>query len=152
KAPFPAMGSDSLAGSLSNTIAGRICNHFDLGGGGYVVDGACAASLLAVTTGCAALVAGDADLVVAGGVDVGVDPSGLVGSARLGALARDAMRVYDERSDGFWPGEGCGFVVLARLEDADALGLRTYAVVRGWGVASDGSGGMTRPEVRGQRL
>jgi enediyne polyketide synthase len=151
KRPFPAMGADSLAGALSSTIAGRICNHFDLGGGGYVVDGACASSLLAVATGCSALCAGDADLVLAGGVDVSLDPFELVGFARLGALARTAMRVYDERSEGFWPGEGCGFVVLARLEDAVTLGLAPYAVIRGWGVASDGRGGITRPEVRGQR-
>ncbi len=35
KAPFPPIGEESLAGGLSNTIAGRICNHFDLKGGGY---------------------------------------------------------------------------------------------------------------------
>ena len=28
------------------------------------------------------------------------------------------MRVFDARSSGFWPGEGCGVVVLMRLEDA----------------------------------
>jgi enediyne polyketide synthase len=51
KAPFPPVDEETLAGGLSNTIAGRICNHFDLKGGGYTVDGACAASLLAVSTG-----------------------------------------------------------------------------------------------------
>jgi enediyne polyketide synthase len=35
KAPFPPLGEESLAGSLSNTIAGRICNQFDFKGGGY---------------------------------------------------------------------------------------------------------------------
>src|SRR4030095_9206806 len=35
KAPFPAPMEESLAGGLSNTIAGRICNHFDLPGGRY---------------------------------------------------------------------------------------------------------------------
>ena len=53
KRPFPPVGEDTLAGGLSNTIAGRICNHFDLGGGGYTVDGACASSLLAVAQACA---------------------------------------------------------------------------------------------------
>ena len=42
KRPFPVPGEETLAGGLSNTIAGRICNHFDLHGGGYTVDGACA--------------------------------------------------------------------------------------------------------------
>ncbi len=152
KAPFPEVGDETLAGGLSNTIAGRICNQFDLKGGGYTVDGACASSLLAVTTACSSLVAGDLDVALAGGVDLSLDPFELVGFSRLGALAPELMRVYDARSAGFWPGEGCGFVVLMRHADALARGLRVYAVVRGWGVASDGSGGITRPEVEGQLL
>lgn len=150
--PFPAVGEETLAGALSNTIAGRICNHFHLQGGGFTVDGACASSLLAVTTACGALVAGDLDVAVVGGVDLSLDPFELVGFARVGALASSTMRVYDARSDGFWPGEGCGFVVLTRAEDANARGLRTYATIRGWGISSDGTGGLTRPEVDGQLL
>ena len=52
KAPFPPVGEETLAGGLSNTIAGRICNYFDLKGGGYTVDGACASSLLAISQAC----------------------------------------------------------------------------------------------------
>ena len=152
KRPFPPTGSESLAGGLSNTIAGRICNHFDLHGGGYTVDGACAASLLSVATACNSLQAGDLDLAVAGGVDLSLDPFELAGFARLGALAREPMRVFDLEPTGFWPGEGCGMVVLMREEDALALGRRPYAVIRGWGVSSDGSGGLTRPRLEGQRL
>jgi enediyne polyketide synthase len=152
KRPFPAPGAEALAGGLSNTIAGRICNHFDFKGGGYTVDGACASSLLAVTSACSALFAGDLDVALAGGVDLSIDPFELVGFAKAGALARDEMRVYDRRSAGFWPGEGCGFVVLMRLEDALAESRRIYAVVKGWGVSSDGSAGITRPEAEGQML
>lgn len=152
KAPFPPVGDETLAGGLSNTIAGRICNHFDLGGGGYTVDGACASSLLAVATACSALSAGDLDVAVVGGVDLSLDPFELVGFAKLGALATDEMRVFDARSAGFWPGEGCGFVVLMRCEDALRQNRPIYAVLRGWGISSDGSGGITRPEVEGQLL
>ncbi len=152
KAPFPETTADSLAGGLANTIAGRICNHFDLHGGGYTVDGACSSSLLAVAQSCSALLAGDLDVALAGGVDLSLDPFELVGFARTGALSRDQMWVYDRRSQGFIPGEGCGIVVLMRLEDAIAQGRRIYSTVRGWGISSDGSGGMTRPEVHGQTL
>jgi enediyne polyketide synthase len=152
KEPFPPFGVESLAGSMSNTIAGRICNHFDFKGGGYTVDGACASSLLAVTNASVALVSGDLDLALAGGVDISLDPMELVGFAKLGAFAHERMRVYDRHSNGFWPGEGCGFLVLMREDDAAARGLRVYAVIRGWGIASDGSGGITRPEVEGQLL
>lgn len=151
KAPFPAPTEETLAGGLANTIAGRIANHFDLGGGGFTVDGACASSLLAVAQASQALLLGDVDVALAGGVDVSLDPFELVGFARTGALAQGPMRVFDARPTGFIPGEGCGFVVLMRLADALDQGRRIYAVVRGWGISSDGSGGITRPEVEGQK-
>src|SRR5271170_6077427 len=150
KAPFPPVGEETLAGGLSNTIAGRICNQFDLKGGGYTVDGACASSLLATANACSALAAGDLDVAIAGGVDLSLDPFEIVGFAKTGALAPDEMRVFDQRSAGFWPGEGCGMAVLMRHGDALAQGCRVYAVIRGWGISSDGSGGITRPEGDGQ--
>lgn len=150
KSPFPPVSEETLAGGLSNTIAGRICNQFDLKGGGYTVDGACASSLLATANACSSLVAGDLDVALAGGVDLSLDPFELVGFAKAGALAPDEMRVFDKRSNGFWPGEGCGMVVLMRHADALARGCRVYAVIRGWGISSDGSGGLTRPESDGQ--
>ncbi|HEX4952497.1 MAG TPA: SDR family NAD(P)-dependent oxidoreductase [Thermoanaerobaculia bacterium] len=152
KRPYPEMTEESLAGGLANTIAGRIANHFDLGGGGFTVDGACASSLLAVCQSCSALAAGDVDVGLAGGVDLSLDPFELVGFSRAGALAAGDMKVYDRRSQGFIPGEGCGFVVLMRRADALAQGRRIYATIYGWGISSDGSGGITRPEVDGQLL
>src|SRR5208283_1374469 len=152
KAPFPETCSETLAGNLSNTIAGRISNHFDLKGGCYTVDGACASSLLAVGHACAALATGEIDVAIAGGVDLSLDPFELVGFSRAGALAKEKMRVFDARSAGFWPGEGCGMVVLMRAADAAARQLRAHAAIRGWGISSDGGGGITRPEVDGQLL
>ncbi len=152
KAAFAPASEETLAGSLSNTIAGRICNQFHLGGGGYTVDGACCSSLLAVSQACSALSAGDIDAALAGGVDLSLDPFELVGFSRAGALAHGEMLVYDRQSSGFLPGEGSGFVVLMRAEDARARGLRIYALVRGWGISSDGVGGIMRPELHGQEL
>ncbi|WP_433381120.1 type I polyketide synthase [Streptosporangium sp. CA-115845] len=152
KSPFPEPNDESLAGGLSNTIAGRICNHFDFHGGGYTVDGACASSLLAVITAAKALRAGEMDVAIAGGVDLSLDPFELVGFARTGALATTDMRIYDADPTGFWPGEGCGMVVLMRAEDALAAGRTPLALISGWGVSSDGSGGITRPEKAGQLL
>ena len=146
KSPFTPPNEDFLAGGLANTIAGRICNHFDFRGGGYTVDGACSSSLLAVTDACSALAAGDADLALAGGVDLSLDPFELVGFSRSAALAREEMLVYDEDAQGFWPGEGCGFVALMRYPEAVEQCERIYAVIQGWGVSSDGRGGLTRPE------
>lgn len=150
KEPFPVPGDDSLAGALANTIAGRICNHYDFNGTGYTVDGACASSLLAVMTASRALATGELDFALAGGVDLSLDPFELVGFARLGALADGEMRVYDAEPTGFLPGEGCGAVALMRAEDAESAGLRSYAHIIGWGTSSDGAGGLTRPESSGQ--
>jgi len=150
KRPFAEVGGETLAGGLANTIAGRICNYYDLHGGGYTLDGACSSSLLAVSNACSALVCGDLDVVLAGGVDLSLDPFELVGFAKAGALSADKMYVFDKHSAGFLPGEGCGVLVLRRTEDALAAGDRIYAVIRGWGISSDGKGGLTRPETSGQ--
>jgi hypothetical protein len=46
KSVFAPVTEDTLAGGMSNTIAGRICNFLNLNGGGYTVDGACSSSRL----------------------------------------------------------------------------------------------------------
>ncbi|MFC3448594.1 polyketide synthase family protein [Amycolatopsis speibonae] len=152
KDPFEVPGDETLTGALANTIAGRICNQFDLHGTGYTVDGACASSLLAVMTACRALACGEHDFMLAGGVDMSLDPMELVGFSRLGALATDEMRVYDARPTGFLPGEGCGVVALMRADDAERAGLRDYARIVGWASSSDGAGGLSRPARAGQVL
>ena len=152
KSAFPPVDEDTLAGGLANTIAGRICNQFDFKGGGYTVDGACSSSLISVLTACAALSDDLTDAAVAGGVDLSIDPFEIIGFAKTGALATGEMRVYDQHSNGFWPGEGCGMLVLMRQADAEARGLRIYATIAGWGYSSDGKGGITRPEASGHRL
>ena len=153
KSAFPPTNEDSLAGSISNVIAGRICNFLNLRGGGYTVDGACSSSLIAITTAANGLTRGDIDLALAGGVDISLDPFELIGFAKTGALTMDEMRVYDRRGNGFIPGEGCGFVVLKRLKDAQRDKNYIYAVIHGWGVSSDGGGtGITAPKTYGQSL
>lgn len=152
KSSFPPMYEDSLAGGLANTIAGRICNYHDFHGGGYTVDGACSSSLLAVIEACKSLESGDHLVSLAGGVDLSLDPFELVGFSRAGALAKKDMLVYDRNSNGFWPGEGCGFVVLANLDFAVANHLPVHALIKGYGISSDGQGGLTRPAVSGQTM
>ena len=150
KSVFAPITEDTLAGGLSNTIAGRVCNFFNFNGGGYTVDGACSSSLIAVATAATALSNGDLDLALAGGVDISLDTFELIGFAKTGALTGQDMTVYDRRASGFIPGEGCGFVVLKRLADAQADGDYVYAVLNGWGISSDGKGGITAPSKVGQ--
>ena len=151
KSVSPPIDEDTLAGGLSNTIAGRICNYLDLGGGGYTVDGACSSSLIAIATAATGLMNRDLDLALAGGVDISLDPFEIIGFAKAGALTPDEMRVYDRRANGFLPGEGCGFVLLKRLEDAKKDKNDIYAILHGWGISSDGRGtSITAPNPKGQ--
>lgn len=152
KSVFPPTTEDTLAGGLSNTIAGRICNYFDFHGGGYTVDGACSSSLIAISTAANYLTNGDLDMALAGGVDISLDTFELIGFAKTAALTKSDMNVYDRRASGFLPGEGCGFVVMKRLSDARIAGDTVYAVVRGWGISSDGKGGITAPNSNGQTI
>jgi enediyne polyketide synthase len=148
---LPDITEDTLAGNMSNTIAGRIAGWFDLGGGAFTLDGACSSSILALANACSGLLAGDIDCALAGGVDVSLDPFELVGFAKARALAKDDIKPYDEHAAGMLPGEGCGVFVLMRAADARRAGHRIRAVIRGWGVSSDGAGAITAPGVDGQK-
>jgi acyl transferase domain-containing protein/acyl-CoA thioesterase FadM len=150
KSVFPTSNEDSLAGGLSNTIAGVISKKLGLRGLAFTVDGACASSLIAVAQGVDCLRLGSLDAVLVGGVDISLDTFELVGFARAGAMTRTDMSVYGSRADGFLPGEGCGFVCLRRLEDCDPGSV--YAVLHGCGISADGEGGIMEPISAGQVL
>ena len=152
KSVFAPVTEDTLAGGLPNTIAGRVCNFLNVNGGGYIVDGACSSSLLAISTACNYLASDQMEVAIAGGVDISLDTFELIGFAKTGALAKKEMQVYDQKGNGFLPGEGCGVVVLKRLEDAQRDNDQIYAVINGWGVSSDGAGGITAPNAVGQSM
>lgn len=147
---FADPNEDSLAGGLANTIAGRIANYFDLHGGAYSVDAACASSLVAFADAANLLVSEQVDAVIVAAVDLSLDPFELVGFSRNGALAADDMRVFDANATGFWPGEGGACALLMRERDAARRDLPALARIRGWGLSSDGAGGLTRPSLEGQ--
>jgi enediyne polyketide synthase len=82
KSVFAPITEDTLAGGLSNTIAGRIANSLNLLGGAYTVDGACSSSLIAITTAANAIQSGQMDMALAGGVDISLDSFELIGFAK----------------------------------------------------------------------
>jgi enediyne polyketide synthase len=84
-------------------------------------------SLRAIAVACEALIAGQYDLVLAGGV-----ANGLGSWAPGRAPAADEVRVYDASPTGTLPGEGCGVVALMRAADARAAELPSYAEIIGW--------------------
>jgi acyl transferase domain-containing protein/4'-phosphopantetheinyl transferase EntD len=149
--PFNAETAPSLAHSV---MCGRIANRLDLMGSAYTVDAACASSLIAVDLGIKDLLSGNADLVLAGGVQVSTTFPISQLFCQLGALSRKGqLRPFHAEADGTLLGEGVGVVVLKRLEDAQRDRDRVYAIVKSLGIASDGKAmGVLAPRVEGEEL
>ncbi len=149
----PAVTGDTVLGELSNILAGRVANLFDLHGPNCTIDAACASALAAMYTSVKGLVDGDFDAAVTGGIDGNMGPTPFVKFSKLGALSGTGTRPYDEGADGFVMGEGAAMFLLKRLADAERDGDRIYAVIRGLAGSSDGKGrGLTAPNPIGQRL
>jgi enediyne polyketide synthase len=148
----PEVSGETLAGSQSGAIADRICRQFGFRGGGQAVDTAHSSSLLAVASAAALLTAGELDFVLAGGVDISLDPFELGALAQAGALAAGVMRIYDASPTGFLPGEGCGMLALMRAADARAADMPVYAEIVGWGVSSAGHRDVTQADPDSQLL
>jgi acyl transferase domain-containing protein/NADP-dependent 3-hydroxy acid dehydrogenase YdfG/acyl carrier protein len=143
----------SVSGSLLNMAAANVALHWGFDGPAYTLDAACASSLVAVHDAVLHLRSGLCDAAVAGGVYLNLSPANLIGFSRMGILSRSGRcRPFDDAADGFLQGDGCGVVLLKRLEDAVAHGDRVHAVIRGVAVNSDGpsaTGPMT-PSLEGQ--
>ncbi|MHA1777372.1 MAG: beta-ketoacyl synthase N-terminal-like domain-containing protein, partial [Promethearchaeota archaeon] len=149
---IPPINEDTMPGELSNIIAGRICNIFNLNGKNLTTDAACASSLAALDTAVKGLLFGDYDAVLAGGADRSMDPAVFIKFSKIGALSAKKSCPFDAEADGFVMGEGAGFVVLKRLSDAIRDNDKIYAVIRGIGSSSDGRGkGITAPNPQGQQ-
>ncbi|MDA0836865.1 MAG: SDR family NAD(P)-dependent oxidoreductase [Planctomycetota bacterium] len=132
---------NSFPGLLGNVAAGRIANKLDLGGTNTVVDAACASSLSAIHLACMELVTGKSDMVVSGGLDTFNDIFMYMCFSKTPALSPTGnARPFDKKADGTILGEGIGIVILKRLEDAERDNDRIYAVIKGVGSSSDGSG------------
>jgi 3-oxoacyl-(acyl-carrier-protein) synthase/phosphopantetheinyl transferase/malonyl CoA-acyl carrier protein transacylase len=145
-------GPDTAMGLIPNLVASLVANRLNLGGAAYTVDAACASSLIAVDHAMQELSTHRSDMVIAGGVHVCQNAPFWSIFTQLGALSRvGQIRPFDQRADGLLIGEGCGFVVLKRLEDAVKDNDRIYAVVKGTGVSSDGAGtSVMSPSRKGQ--
>ncbi|MCR5661871.1 MAG: SDR family NAD(P)-dependent oxidoreductase, partial [bacterium] len=132
---------NSFPGLLGNVVAGRIANKLDLHGTNCVVDAACASSMAAIHLGMSELQSGRADMVLTGGIDTFNDIFMFMCFSKTPALSGNgSIRPFDASSDGTLLGEGVGIVVLKRLEDAERDGDKIYAVIKGLGTSSDGSG------------
>jgi acyl transferase domain-containing protein len=144
-----ATGVDGHTGSGNGLdfIAGRVSYALGLQGPSMVLATACSSSLVAIHLACQALRQDEADLAVAGGVNLILAPDTCVLMTKMRALAPDGTcKTFDASADGYGRGEGCGMVALKRLSDAQAAGDPVLAVIRGSAVNHNGpASGLTVP-------
>ncbi|GGY14852.1 type I polyketide synthase [Paludibacterium paludis] len=143
---------DAFPGFLGNVACGRIASYFDLGGTSYMVDAACASSLAAIKAAIGELTDGSCDIVLTGGVNLENSVFSFLCFSKTPALSKSNLsRPFDKASDGMMLGDGVGFLVLKRLEDAERDGDRVYAVIKSLQAASDGRAkSVFAPRLEGQ--
>ncbi|PZO53211.1 MAG: type I polyketide synthase [Phormidesmis priestleyi] len=153
KDSLPPFTPEMCPGLVPNNVTGRVANRLDLMGPNYVVDAACAASLISVHLGMEELVRHRCDLVIVGGVNASTPAPISMIFNQLGALTREQIRPFDAAASGTLLGEGLGILVLKRLAEAEAEGDRIYAVLKGTGSASDGKAlSSVAPRLEGEAL
>ncbi len=154
KSKLLPMDVDSIPGLVPNMMTGRIANRLNLMGPNYIIDAACASSLIAVENAMQELQRGRVDLMLAGGINTSTPPLVHMVFCELGALSRSSrVRPFDAGADGTLLGEGGGVLVLKRLDEALRDGNRIYAVLKAIGQSSDGRAkGLMAPRLEGELL
>ncbi|MFG1790909.1 polyketide synthase Pks13 [Nocardia sp. NPDC049149] len=141
-----------ITGASSGIISNRVSYFYDFRGPSVAVDTACSSTLVAVHQAVRALREGDADLAVAGGVNMLLAPMVTLGYDSVGAVAKNGrIKAFSSDADGMVRSEGAGLIVLKRLADAERDGDRIMAVIKGSAVNSDGrSNGLVAPNPDAQ--
>ena len=127
---------------ISNMAAGNISIRLGFRGKCTNVVTACASGTNCIGDAFRAIQYGDADMMLAGGAESCICPTGVAGFTGLTALSAstDPMRAsipFDKDRDGFVLGEGAGVVMLEELEHAKARGAKIYAELAGYGATGD---------------
>ena len=139
-------------GTAHSVIPGRLSYLLDLRGPSVALDTACSSSLAALHFAARALRNRDCDLAIVGGVNAILSPLTTICASRMGILSPDGQcHTFDGRANGFVRSEGCGVVVLRRLDDAVERRDPIWACLRGSSLNQDGrSVGLTAPNGSAQ--
>ncbi|HOX10164.1 MAG TPA: beta-ketoacyl-ACP synthase II [Candidatus Omnitrophota bacterium] len=140
---------------IVNMAPGQISIQFGLKGPNSCVATACATGNHSIGEALRLIQHGYADVMVSGGTEAAVVPTGVGGFCALTALSKRnsdperASRPFDKGRDGFVIGEGCGIAILEELGHAQKRGAKIYAEVAGYGMSGDAYH-MTAPDPNGE--
>jgi len=152
RAVDPSLALMVFAGAASCNVA----IEFGLTGPNSTNGMSCASGTIAIGEAFRAIVRGDADTMVAGGIEAPLAPLCFGAFAIIRAMStrnedpERASRPFDSGRDGFVMGEGAAVLVLEERGRALARGAPIYAEVCGYGLTNDAYH-MTAPRPDGRQ-
>lgn len=134
-------------GILFGTAGGRVSFLYDFCGPSYNVDAACASTLLAMHLAKEDLQKNTIDLAVVASANLLLTPEMFVGLSKLGSLSStNQCKAFADDCDGYVRGEGCGVLLLKRLNDAEKANDTIELIIKGSSVKHNGNtNGFTAP-------
>ncbi|MDF2835584.1 MAG: 3-oxoacyl-(acyl-carrier-protein) synthase 2 [Paenibacillus sp.] len=139
---------------IANMASGQVSMLTGAKGPNSTAVTACATGTHSIGDSYKMIQRGDADVMIAGGAEATIRPTGMAGFCSMRAMStrneepEKASRPFDSGRDGFVMGEGAGVLVLESLEHAKARGAKIYAEVIGYGMSGDAFH-MTEPDPDG---
>lgn len=142
-------------GNDKDFMTTRLSHVLDLHGPSINLQTACSTSLVATHYAVQALLNGECDMALAGGVTIELPHKRGYLYKENEILSPDgACHAFDHRAQGTVFGSGAGVVVLRRAADAVADGDHIWAIIKGTAVNNDGAqkAGYLAPSVEGQAI
>ena len=134
----------AITSSIPNMAAHHVSRTFLTHGPLMCLVTACATGTQVIGEGTELIRRGACDIVFVGGTEAIIGDFSIAGFSGMKALPihyndrpDQASRPFDKDREGFIFSEGCGVMVLERLETAQARGARIYAEVVGHAASSD---------------
>jgi len=126
-------------GNAHSMLANRVSHFFGWKGPVAAVNAACAGSFSAIYSAMQSLRNGDADMALAGGINLVLAPDVLIYNRKLGLFtAEEQIRPFDKKASGHFFGDGVGLVCLRRMKDAVADNNHILGVIKGMSVRHGG--------------